>query len=299
MTRTLSFLMIAATVSSARADELGMTAAPPPISLPWGLRPVVPSTVARVDTAVGTFVDAGARGETFASILSISYLVAPTIAPLVRVAVIDNVPATGAGAAAISNPIVGAMWGPRIGAPWKLGVFGGLALPLGSGGGNTADPAQSAAEKATASVRSSMDNAMFAVNDLTPIVGIDVAYVRGGATVQAEATLFELVRVRGEAVDKDASKTNLTSGVHAGYYLLPWLCGSAELRYQRYLSTPAAVAMNSANRDNLTFAVGVRAVWKLDRTRVLRPGVSYARGLLDAMTARDYQIVQVDLPFSF
>jgi hypothetical protein len=144
-----------------------------------------------------------------------------------------------------------------------------------------------------------MDNSMFAVNDLTPTLGLDLAYVAHGLTLQAEATLFELVRVRGEAVQPDALKTNFTTGVHAGYFLVSWLCMSAELRYQRYLTTPAAVAMNPDARDNLTAAVGLRALWKLGGHRSLRPGVSFARGLDLPMSDRDYNIIQLDAPFAF
>jgi hypothetical protein len=82
--------------------------------------------------------------------------------------------------------------------------------------------------------------------------------VRSGLTLQAEATLFELARVRGAKVDPDPYKTNLTTGGHVGYFVLLWLCVSAELRYQRYLSTPKAVAMTPTARDNPTIAFGLR-----------------------------------------
>jgi hypothetical protein len=285
-----SVLLVAAMASLAHAD---------PVSLAWNLRPVAPASVARADTVVGTFTDQDMRGETYASILSLTYKVSPSLAPLVRVAVLSNDPATGANANGISNPVIGAIWAPPMPAgPWRVGVFGGLALPLGSGGGDSGDPARLAAQKATAIARSSMDNSMFAVNDLTPTLGLDVAYVANGLTIQAEATLFELIRVRGEAVQPDAYKTNFTTGLHAGYFLVPWLCASAELRYQRFLTTPAAVAMNPATRDNLTAAAGVRALWQLDG-HVVRPGLSYARGLDAPMSDRGYSIIQLDLPFSF
>ena len=64
-----------------------------------------------------------------------------------------------------------------------------------------------------------MDNALFAVNDCTVIPGASVAYVAHRVTVQAEATLLQLTRVRGDKVQAEASKTNCTSGLHVGYFV--------------------------------------------------------------------------------
>lgn len=229
-----------------------------PISLPWNLRPVGPVNVVRVDTVAS---------ETFVSTATFSYKVVPRVATLVRGAVTER---------AISNPVIGVMAAPpRASGRWKLGTFAAVALPLG-----TNDPA---AQKAAALARSSMDNAMFAINDVTPIVGVDVAYVRGGATLQAEATLFELIHVRRE--QPDAYKTNFTTGLHAGYFVRPWLCASAEVRYQRFLS---AMSLSS----HASVAVGARVLWKVAGS-TLAPGVSFA------MTDRDYKIIQLDLPFAF
>jgi len=286
-----SLLLALAMVGSAHAD--------PPVSLAWNLRSVGVSSAIRADTAVGTFTDSGASGQTVASVWTFSYKITAHLAPLVRVAVTDNMPAMGASATAISNPLFGLVWAPRLSAHWKYAMLGGVTMPVGSGGGDDGNPARAAAQKAAVFARSAMDNSLFAVNDVTPVIGVDLAFAAGGFTIQGEATLFELVRERGGTVDPDKYKTNFTSGGHLGYFLLPWLCASAELRYQRYLSTPAAVAMKPATRDNLTVAGGLRAVIKLGHGRLLRPGVSYARGLDDPMNARHYQIFQLDLPLSF
>lgn len=288
----LSLLVIALSATIAHADA--------PYSLGWALRPAAPASVIRSDTTVGFFDDAGMSGSTVASTFLISYKLLPTLSPLVRVAVIRNDPATGDSATALSNPLVGAMWAPPIvSPPFKLAAFGGLALPLGSGGGNGADPMMTATVRSAIAARANMDNALFAINDLTPIVGVDAAYVDNGLTLQAEATLFELIRVRGDEVQPDAYKTNFTTGMQAGYFIAPWLSTSMELRYQRWLSTPASVKMASATRDTLSGAVGVRGHVALGGKRWLRPGVSYARGFDDPLTGRNYQIVQIDIPFAF
>jgi hypothetical protein len=117
--------------------------------------------------------------------------------------------------------------------------------------------------------------------------------------VQAEATLLQLTRVRGDKVQPDSARTNFTAGLHVGYFVLPALSLGAELRHQRWLSTPKAVAATPALRDTTTFAVGPRVHIEVSKGIWFRPGVSYGRGLDDPMSGQNYNIVQLDLPFQF
>ena len=55
----------------------------------------------------------------------------------------------------------------------------------------------------------------------------------------------------------------------------------------------------SAARDTTTFAVGPRLHFKLSETAWFRPALVYARAIDKPMTDLDYNIVQLDLPFSF
>jgi hypothetical protein len=143
-----------------------------------------------------------------------------------------------------------------------------------------------------------MDNALFAVNYMTPFPGIDLAYVKGGLTIQAEATLLELIRARGDLIDKDAARTNFTSGLHAGYFVIPELSLGAELRYQRWLKNPG-IPEDDARRDNTTVAIGVRAHLKMGGGMWLRPGVAFVEPLDAPMTDQKYHVAQLDVPFAF
>ena len=58
---------------------------------------------------------------------------------------------------------------------------------------------------------------------------------------------FQLERVRGASVQHEASKTNLTSGLHVGYFLVDALSLGAELHYQRWIDAPFGV--ESIERD--------------------------------------------------
>jgi hypothetical protein len=284
---------------------------PPPYSLPWQLRPVIPGNVVRSDTVIGYYQSKSTRGgSAVASMLLFSYKVIPEFAPLVRLGLVANSPPTDKSTRwNFLNPVVGATYGPKIHPNLKLGLFLGLALPFGSGGGTDPHPAAGPANAAGIATRSAMDNAMFAVNYLTVFPGVGFAYVGSGFTAQVEVTLLELLKTRGpDAADK--SNTNFTTGLHLGYFLIPQLSIGGELRHQRWLSTPAAVKADKTGtlRDTSTVAIGPRAHFKLGESMWLRPGIALALPLdnplaygpsRQAAATSHFKMVQIDVPFVF
>jgi hypothetical protein len=278
---------------------------PPPYSLPFQLRPVAPGNVVRSDTSLALYKNpmTGNSGSTVASLLLASYKVTDELAPLVRLGMVSNsAPAPGKSAKGFLNPVLGALYGLKLSPELKLGLFLGVTIPIGSGGGNDSALEKRAANGAGIFARAAMDNAMFAVNDFAIFPGVDFAYVSKGFTAQVEATVFQLTRVRGDApVVPDSSRTNFTTGLHLGYFLIPMLSLGVELRHQRWLSTPKAPAVeaNSALRDNTTFAFGPRVHVKLSPTMWLRPGFSFAMPLDDPMKDSKYKLLQLDIPFVF
>ncbi|MBI4512155.1 MAG: hypothetical protein HY698_21155 [Deltaproteobacteria bacterium] len=287
----------------AQAPDAPATAAPkapPPYSLPWQLRPTAVGNVVRSDTAIAFYEDAaGNGGSTVASMLLGTYKVTPELAPFVRLALVQNSPPTGESGVALVNPAFGATYSLKLDDSLRVALFLGLTLPVGMGGGDSPDAATKAARGSGVLARSAMDNAMFSVNDFTVFPGVGVSYVKSGLTVQAEVTVLQLTRVRGEKDQADSSKTNSTMGLHVGYFVTPMLSLGGEIRYQRWLTTPTFVEKNSAMRDTVTFAVGPRLHFKIGKTSWCRPGIAYARGLDDPMSAQKYNIVQVDVPVSF
>jgi hypothetical protein len=283
-------------------------APPAPYSLPWQLRPVTVGTVLRSDTAVALYENAaGQQGSTVATMLLGSYKVTPNLAPLVRAGFVQNsAPGTDPSGTSLLNPIVGLTYARKLGG-FRLAGFLGSTIPVGAGGGDTPDKAAAAANKAGIAARSGMDNAMFAVDYLTAIGGVDAAYVDHRFTVQAEATLFQLFRVRGEgtAPATDHTRTNSTFGLHAGFFILPQLSVGGELRYQRWLTTPTQLVMTKvvpipdASLDTMTVAIGPRGHFALGHGMFFRPGLAYARGLDKPLSSSSYNMVQVDLPVVF
>ncbi|WP_437722988.1 hypothetical protein [Sorangium sp. So ce861] len=257
----------------------------------------------RSDTAVAFYSAPGASasGSTVASTLLFSYKVTESFAPLVRLGIVSNSPPAGDSGFGFMNPVVGATYALKLAPELRLGLFLGLTVPVGSGGGNAPSPEMGPARTAGIYARSAMDNAMFAVNDFTIFPGVGLAYVAHGFTAQVEATVLQLTRVRGEDAQPDASKTNFTAGVHLGYFIVPMLSIGAELRHQRWLSTPAAVQNDAsrATRETTTVAFGPRGHFKLGETMWLRPGIAFAMGLDDPMKASEHKILQIDVPFAF
>ncbi|MCC6216643.1 MAG: hypothetical protein IT376_17410 [Polyangiaceae bacterium] len=266
---------------------------PPPYSLPWQLRPIAPANVVRLDLPVASHEG----GSTYAPVLTGGYAVTPEFGALARVGYVSTAPDEGAGASGFTNPLIGALYSPKLGGELKLALFAGVALPLGSGGGNDPDPKSRIGAGVLA--RSALDNALFAVNDLVPLAGVDVAWVSGGFTLQAEATVLELLRMRGEDVQKDKTKTNSTAGLHAGYFFIPQLSIGLELRHQRWLSTPSFLkGAPSENRDNTTAAAGLRGHVAAGDVK-LKPGLAYVMPLDDPMKEGKYGIVFADVPVIF
>jgi hypothetical protein len=281
-------------------------AKPPPYSLPWQLRPVAPANVVRLDSSYGFYKNPAndKKGSALVSTLLGSYKIIADLAVIGRVGLVDNSPPTATPQPAhktdILNPVLGGLYGIKLAPNLKLGLFLGVTLPIGSGGGTNPSLGKKAAIGAGINTRSAFDNAMFAIDWFTVFPGVDLAFVQSGFTLQVEATVFKLTKVRGPATEDD-SKVNFTGGLHAGYFVTPFLSVGAELRHQRWLSTPMAVKADKTDsiRDTTTFAVGPRFHFKLSDSSWFRPGVSLSLPIDDPMKKADYTIVQLDLPISF
>jgi hypothetical protein len=267
-------------------------------SLPYSLRPAVVPNLVRLDTSlalqdtattVASLVTAG--GKPIASEQDLGFFV--------RGAFVYNTVDGGSSGSGVSNPLLFALYAPEIATNLRLGLFGGVTLPVGAGGGSNPNPDSRAAMQAGIYDRQAMDNALFATNYMTPTAGVALAYIAGGWTLQAEVTFLELLRVRGEQVDTDPTRTNFTSGVHAGYQVTKWLTASLEAHYQRWLSTPAAVQKNSALREQATIGGGLRLNLPLSDSVIMRPGLAYFHPIDDPMASAGYKLLILDVPVAF
>ena len=277
-------------------------APPPPYSLPWLLRPATAATVVRLDTTVAFHEDAtsGASGHTLVFSLIASRKISTRVAPLFRLSWVRLSPSDGSrepSGRAFSNPLAGLSYVRPLAGPWRLSLFAATTVPIGQGGGDAPDPGAAAAIARGIPARSAMDNALFAVNYWTVIGGVGAARVTRGATLQAEATVLQLTRVRG-ASTQDGSRTNLTLGLHAGHFLTPRVSLGGELRMQRWLTNAAPVRANPQARETVTAAFGPRFHFKWGK-RWVRPGLSYTQALDRPLDSQRYLMLQVDVPVVF
>jgi hypothetical protein len=302
---------VTAAAAAAPAPATAPTPPPPPYALPWQLRGVVPGTVLRTDNSFAFYEDpaTGTKGRTGVSLLFASYKLTPEIAPLFRMGYVQNLQPgpTNPDGSSFLNPIVGGIYSKKLGA-FRIAPFVGLALPLGTGSGDTPDAGTNNANAAGIKARSGMDNAMFAVNYLTMIGGLGFAYIDHGVTLQVEGTLFQLIRTRGDNAKSahENTRTNSTMGFFAGYAPTKWLSLGGELRYQHWLSsihkfaaaTKTYVDISDAEKDTFTFAVGPRFTFKAAGL-TFRPGISYARAIDEPLKTASYNTMQIDLPVIF
>jgi hypothetical protein len=281
-------------------------APPPPYVIPWLLRAILAVDVVRWDSSLAIYENPpGQLGATFVSVISGGYKIPRTGGPtegaqvVARLTVAYDNPPNQPSATIFANPAVGATYARRLPKGWRFHCSLLLTLPVGMGGGDTPNPAESAVRNKAALARAAMENAIYSVNDMTPIPGVAVAYVDHGWTVQGEATLFLLGRVRGEQAQPEAFKVNFTAGLFAGYYVVRKVLSlGLELRYQRWFKGPNSVAAMPSTVQNLSLAGGVRFHVPIGKGW-LRCGLAYGGGLNGPLADQHYNLVQFDCPYLF
>ncbi len=263
----------------------------------------MPASVLRLDETIAFYEDPASRtsGVTYVKSLIAGYKGGRDWSLIFRETFVRNVAPAGGpdpSGSGFSNALLGGNYSRPFGAGWRWTAFLASTIPIGSGGGDSPDAGAAAAMQAAIPARSAMDNALFAVNYWTVIGGLDLAYISPEVTLQAEATLLQLTRVRGPE-SQDSSRTNFTAGIHAGHFFSPLVSLGAEVRLQRWLSDAAPARNDPSARQQLTFGIGPRLHLKVGKSSWLRPGLSYTRALDDPMDRKGYNILQIDVPYVF
>jgi hypothetical protein len=303
----LSFVACALAAPQALAAEDDVEARPDkavPISAPFtssfALRGMNAATGLRAETAFGLET---ATSSAIVQYLTASYAPVENFAIFLRGGWVDLIPSTGSTSSAFANVAMGALFTSTLSPNLRVAGAIGSGFPSGQGGGDSPDKGAAAAIAAGNLARSRFEGStMFSPNDLAPFVGADIAWISNGFTLQLEASVFEAIRVRGAEADPDAARTSLTAGLHAGYFFIPRFSFGIEARDQTFLSTPAAVEAGKTSRVWVTVGGGPRVHVHLGGSVWLRPGLAYIEPLNDpspTISARNYHIIQVDLPLTF
>lgn len=287
--RSVAFLLLLWSVPSGADDAIEKKYA---YSLPWLMRPAAAPTVLRLDTMLAPSKD------DLTGVLRLFGGFSPWTGVgfyATAVGVVDS-PNQQATNAALSNVGLASLLSPKLPDPMRLSIFIGVTLPTGTGrDDNTSGGWRTI--RAGAPARMAMDNSLFSPNHLAFATGADFALVRGGATLQLEATLFQQVRVSNSLEEPDDARTNLTMGVHAGFRIGP-ITPSVELHHQVFLTTPAVVARNSEARDQTSVGAGVRANLHASHV-VLRPGLAAFVAIDEPLLSRSFTYFMLDMPVVF
>jgi hypothetical protein len=271
---------------------------PAPYTSPFQLRGVIPGNGVRVDSTVAPYRLDGNDGWMTVVFVSGQVRLLESLALGARWGFDDNNLA-GHGRTGILNPTLGMLWGVPLGRDFRVAASVNAGIPVATGGGDTPHRDDLLLQREGILARSAFDNTSFAINDVGIPLGLSLAYVARGLTAQADATVIFSFRVKGARAQRDASRVNSTYGLFLAYQVAEVISFGAELRYQRYLSTPTAVAENPSARDNLTAGGGLRLNLELSDTVRARPGLCYSRGLRGPVEQQSFQMVQLDLPLSF
>jgi hypothetical protein len=271
----------------ASAASVAVPTEPPRDSLPWQLRPLTTGSFVRLETAAAVFNDAnGNLNVAVPTMLASSYQLTPRWAPSIRLGFVGNdAPGEATDGSSFVNPLLGATYTRALGASYRLALFGAATLPVGTGGGDAPDIRAAKTNTASVTARPA-DEAMFAVDDLTVLAGVDFTYVEHGFTAQAEATVLQSVRVRGEGGDR--LRTRGALGLHLGYF------------FGRHFSVGTDVHRGRGT----TVAFGPRAHLRVGTRGWLRPGLAFVRGLdargLDApLITRATTAILLDVAVTF
>lgn len=282
-------------------------------SQPWQLRSAASGDLVRLESTVAVFNDDnGNLDRALISVLSGSHQWTPHWASVLRLGFASNdAPGAALDGSSFVNPLVGVTYALDLNV-CKLAFFGGITLPVGTGGGNNPNLRAAKTNEASATARP-LDAAMFAANYLTTLLGADVVFVGYGVTAQAEVNLQQFARVRGDgsASAIDPFRTQAALALHLGYFIGSHFSLGVDLRYQRWLSHPKArsptgahVPLAEAKMDTLTLAAGPRVHIALGHDAWIRPGLSFlrgfdAQGLSAPLLTRQTTALMLDIPVTF
>lgn len=250
-------------------------------TLPFAMRPWAPPDLVRVDAAIARH----AAGTTVASTVTGGVKLHDAVGLYARTALVRE----GAHVAP-ANPLVFGLWSPRLGPTTRLPVFAALGLPL-------ALPLDGAVGRHAAAARQQMDGALFATSYLTAALGLGLAHVERGVTIQIEAAVFDLLRLKGS--DPEPTRSNFTAGASVGWLAFGVVNVGVEVHWQQWISTPRAVRKDASARDQLTVGGGLRVNVPVFERVLARPGVGWFQAIDDPMARAGYRIVVVDVPVSF
>ncbi len=289
--------------SPALAPNAVAPPAPPPIySAPFQLRPAVAGNIVRIDNSL-MLADSGLG---HATTITVAYKVWDELAPLARLGLMTASPddPMAEGGVAFVNPLLGALYTPKLGSMLRVAPFVAIGLPWLSGGGGDSPSAGAAlATQLGNQSRNMFEGAMALVNYLPIVTGCDVALIHAGVTLQASVTVIQYLQARGPettptGTDVPGYLLNSFWMLFAGYAIVPMLSVGLEARHQQWLHHDG-IATDAPNRNQTSIGGGVRLRVKLDDAHTIPIGLAYSRGVDDPLGAAHASNLWLDVAFTW
>jgi len=244
----------------------------------------------------GAFETAG-TDQLFIGVLEMTIDASPRLQLFVQLGFMGDWRSSGAGqdSMGMGNPVVGATYELPPFAPFRLHLTVGSTIPVGSGGGDDANP----------TVRDAMLSAtdwggpMFAPNHLDLFVGGKISYSSGVFGLRARSTFNEGIRVRGETVDVLGSNVMFVANALRGTVNLRKLSFFGEYLETRILNTPPFVRADPSARVSQYLGVGVSAQAGAIHKTALEPTLRFVRGIDQAKWDSGFQVIELGLTASF
>jgi hypothetical protein len=173
--------------------------------------------------------------------------------------------------------------------PLQLDGIAGITLPVGSGGGDHADPVTLAAMLAG----TDWGGPMFAPDHMDFFGGLKLAAPVGRFRLLGRATLHDAERVRGDAIDQVGPRvTFLFSGARASY-LREGITVFAEFLDTYILNTPHFVEMDARARQSQYLGAGITISHR--SLHGVSPTLRYVRGIDPRKDAVNFQVIELTL----
>ncbi len=233
--------------------------------------------------------------DTWFSVLALAREVSPRWGLYARLGLVRDTTQDTGSTAVLTNPALGATYDRELGGGLSLAALGGLALPLGGGGGDRADL------RPLYGMLNATDwgGPMFTPNHVDLFLGARLERSLRAVTLRAGSTLNFARRVRGARVDPVGHTVIYTaSDVTLELELRPEASVFAQLARTYYHNNPLFVGGERALRDDV-YLIGGAAFSLPVGTRSLRPTALYARALDAPKAPRRYDVIELDLALEF
>ena len=296
----LAASLVATLAASATSSAAAET--PPDRAAVAAVAPVRPFSPAGIDVGVSSAVLLSDRSSDFGRATIFAARASYAISDyrvFGRLAVASASSFSGDSGVAFANPVLGgAMTLPSYGALESSASLS-VALPVGTGGADDSTRGvRQAAQRGTA-----LGGRPFDVDYISFSLSGDSTYRSGIASVQVRAAITPALLLRGVRETRDFSKVSLFTALRLGVSTTNTkdnaLTVFAEGRVFAWITTPADVARDSTQREELYGGGGLRLAMRVNATSELVATAAYFRAADAPLANIGFSVGELDIGLTF